>query len=88
MLLAEPALTEAGDRSQVLILTFSRSLHQAQLGRILHEHRYLLPEKLQAQKVILAWRAPRKAGSMLIPYRSDSRTDDDTPPADAAVLLT
>jgi hypothetical protein len=87
-LLAKPDRTEADERSQVLILTFSRSLHQAQLGRILHEHRYLLPEKLQAQKVILAWRAPRKAGSMLIPYRSDSRTDDDTPPADAAVLLT
>jgi hypothetical protein len=70
---------------QVLILTFSRSLHQAQLGRILHEHRYLLPPGLQELKVILAWRAPKKIGGMLISFRSDSRIDDDTPLADAAV---
>ena len=85
-LLAKPAHSAAGStRSQVLILTFSRSLHQAQLGRILHEHRYLLPPGLQELKVILAWRAPKKIGGMLIPFRSDSRIDDDTPLADAAV---
>lgn len=89
-LLAKPAHSAADStRSQVLILTFSRSLHQAQLGRILHEHRYLLPAKLQELKVILAWRAPRKLGGMLIPFRSDSPLiDDDTPLASAAVTQT
>ena len=66
-------------------MTFSRALHQAQLGRILHEHRYLLPPQLQELKVILAWRAPKKIGGMLIPFRSDtSRIDEDTPLADGA----
>ena len=84
-LLALPARTEGHDRAQVLILTFSRSLHQAQLGRILHEHRYLLPVELQELKVIVAWRAPRKLGAMLIPYRFNSPTDADTPLACVAV---
>ena len=70
-------------RAQVMIVTFSQALHQAQLGRILHEHRYLLPPQLQKQKVIVAWRAPKKIGGMLIPFRSDtSRIDEDTPLAD------
>ena len=82
-LLAKPAHSAADStRSQVPILTFSRSLHQAQLGRILHEHRYLLPAKLQELKVIML-------GGMLIPFRSDSPLiDDDTPLASAAVTQT
>ena len=78
-LLAKPDPRKDSTRSQVLILTFSRSLHQAQLGRILHEHRYLLPVELQELKVIVAWRAPKKLGAMLIPYRFNSPTDEDTP---------
>ena len=54
-------------------------------GRILHEHRYLLPVELQELKVIVAWRAPKKLGAMLIPYRFNSPTDEDTPLACVAV---
>ena len=80
VLLAKPVRKASAERSQVMIVTFSRALHQAQLGRILHEYRYLLPPQLQEQKVIVAWRAPKKIGGMLIPFRSDtSRIDEDTP---------
>ena len=83
VLLAKPVRKASAERSQVMIVTFSRALHQAQLGRILHEYRYLLPPQLQEQKVIVAWRAPKKIGGMLIPFRSDtSRIDEDTPLAD------
>ena len=58
-------------------------------SHILHEHHYLLPAKLQELKVILAWRAPRKLGGMLIPFRSDSPLiDDDTPLAIVVVTQT
>ena len=89
-LLAPPAGTPDTDvRLQVCVLEFSRALHAANLCKILHEHRYLLPEHLRRGDAIIAWRAPRKLGRLLIPYRfpdipGTPSHDHDTPRASAA----
>jgi hypothetical protein len=63
------ATVAAASRAHCLILRFSAALHQAQLGRVLHEYKYLLPDHLRKNKFIIAYTIPTKVSSFVVPYR-------------------
>ena len=73
-------------RSHALILSYSRALHKCQLGRAMHEYKYLLPPHLRTAKLILAWRLPRKIAGIIVPFRYPrqlqprTETDGDSTP--------
>ena len=57
-----------------------------QLGRAMHEYKYLLPPHLRTAKLILAWRLPRKIAGIIVPFRYPrqlqprTETDGDSTP--------